>query len=92
MKIEHHERGRFIVTDQAGDHLVDALANDGFGQCDCWAFIRKGGIRDQLEDRRSGAEFALLSECPHITAANKALLDMFKKQLIKRFPDTNQTA
>lgn len=98
MKVEHVERGRFIVTDQSGDRIVDVLCYEGSGKCDCWHFMprrladgRRVGLQVDIEDDKRAGTFkpGLKYQCSHIQAADRELLMMFKQQLLKQFPDND---
>jgi hypothetical protein len=92
MKVEEYGRATYLVTDQSGTWTVDTLSYGGNGKCDCWNFTRKGGLRDQIELAIQQRTFqpGPYTECPHISAANRALLTLFKLQLIKQFGDSEQ--
>lgn len=58
-------------TEKDEDHLVDLLANDGAGECDCirWSCNIWPMIRDRKKDWRDP-----VLECSHIRAAKRYLI------------------
>jgi hypothetical protein len=83
MTIEHFGRGVFHVTSRGETWTVDVLRRGGIGECDCW---RGKAVSKQL--REEGVRPGEWCKCPHITFADKTLLEMFKKELILQYPDT----
>jgi hypothetical protein len=57
MQVEPYDRCRFLVTVHGNTFLVDLLGYDGNGKCDCWPFIRKDGLRDEIEQLRDRNQF-----------------------------------
>ena len=91
MQVEHYERARFRVTDNAGECFVDLLSYQRNGKCDCWEFIRKHGIKARIEEALANGTFVPHDRyrCPHIMAARWDILDMFLLSLDKQFPDND---
>lgn len=88
MKAEHFERGRFHVHSHGQVLTVDTLSNKGAGRCDCMHWTTR--IQKAIEEAKSEKRFDPSSpafKCPHIDAADRALLMMFKQSLRKQFPD-----
>lgn len=87
MKVIHHGRGEFYVESHGNTYLVDTLAFKGNGFCGCWSFAR---LRKDLEEavKKRGFDPSLsVYKCPHIQRADAHLLQMFKRDLMKKFPD-----
>lgn len=92
MRVESHGRGVFLVTNQRDTHTVDTLANRGAGQCDCWPYLND--IRHRVQEARQHGHFKPEEarwKCPHILAADAELLQQFKRELMKQFPDNDQS-
>ena len=91
MRVEFYERGIFKVHCHGEEFTVDVCANRGAGCCDCWHFKRD--IKPAIEREKLAGRFDPEDpkwKCPHIEAADRALLHMFKRQLMKQFPDSKE--
>ncbi len=90
MRVDHFERARFRVTGSQGEiYTVDCLTYDGNGRCTCLHFTCR--IEPEIKRLKSESKFkpGPITQCKHIEASDRALLRMFKKQLIEKFPDNN---
>lgn len=70
------------------DFTVDTLTNSGAGSCNCFNYLRY--IKPRIQSEILSGTFNPLysrNKCPHIEAADRALLAMFKQKLMEQFPD-----
>jgi hypothetical protein len=90
MTVTHQERGRFMVESHGVDNLVDVLSNQGAGRCSCIHWSTR--LQKDIEEAKREGSFDPKSpkfKCPHIEAADRVLLQLFKGQLMKQFPDNS---
>lgn len=88
MEVIHYERARYRVLSHGEEFMVDLLAHNGNGQCDCMHFRTR--LAPEIERLRTEGSFVPgpNTQCPHIAAADRDLLLMFKRSLAQQFPDT----
>jgi len=89
MQISEEGRGVFHVTNHGETHIVDTLAYQGNGKCDCWPFTKF--TKPEIDRLVAEGVFEpnRKYQCPHLQFADWTLLLKFKQELIKQFGDGN---
>lgn len=88
MQIENYGRGTFLVHCHGETFTVDVLCHEGSGACDCVHYLAR--IKPEVERHQVAGTFepGRTFKCPHIEACDQHLLQMFKAELNKIYPDT----